>query len=64
MLTVVFFFPAVVNTVRRASNEVASLHNKQPEFQNPTVTLSVSDMGKETNKVTNYRLISIVLLLQ
>ncbi|XP_035652640.1 serine/threonine-protein kinase Nek4 isoform X3 [Oncorhynchus keta] len=36
--------------VRRASNEVASLHNKQPEFQNPTVTLSVSDMGKETNK--------------
>ncbi|XP_038871760.1 serine/threonine-protein kinase Nek4-like isoform X1 [Salvelinus namaycush] len=36
--------------VRRASNDVASLHNKQPEFQNPTVTRSVSDMGKETNK--------------
>ncbi|XP_045078852.1 serine/threonine-protein kinase Nek4 isoform X2 [Coregonus clupeaformis] len=40
----------VVNAVRRASYDVASLHNKQPEFQNSTVTCSVSDMGKETNK--------------
>ncbi|XP_041747557.2 serine/threonine-protein kinase Nek4 isoform X3 [Coregonus clupeaformis] len=36
--------------VRRASYDVASLHNKQPEFQNPTVTRYASDMGKETNK--------------
>uniref|UniRef100_A0A4W5MFZ1 Serine/threonine-protein kinase Nek4 n=1 Tax=Hucho hucho TaxID=62062 RepID=A0A4W5MFZ1_9TELE len=40
----------IVNAVRRASYDVASLHNKQPESQNSTVTRSVSDMGKETNQ--------------
>ncbi|XP_013988936.2 serine/threonine-protein kinase Nek4 isoform X2 [Salmo salar] len=40
----------IVNAERRASYDVASLHNKQPESQNPTVTRSVSEMGKETNQ--------------
>ncbi|XP_020346933.1 serine/threonine-protein kinase Nek4 isoform X2 [Oncorhynchus kisutch] len=40
----------IVNAERRASYDVASLHNKQPESQNSTVTRSVSEMGKETNQ--------------